>query len=57
MKKKINIEDLSEEELIELFGKFLMSPHPGGLGALSNIERMQDEEDAELEKKTKTSRD
>ena len=57
MKKKINIEDLSEEEIAAMLGQFLMSLPPGGLGDLSDIEKMYEEECAEVEKKTKASRD
>ena len=58
MKKKINIEDLSEEEIVARLGQFLMGLPPGGLGDLSDIEKMYEEECAEAEKeKTKASRD
>lgn len=57
MKKKINIEDLSEEEIAARLGQFLMSLPPSGLGYLSNIENMYEEECAQLKKDKKLRRD
>ena len=59
MKKKINIEDLPEEEIVARLGQFLMGLPPGGLGDLSDIEKMYEEEcaEAKLKKDKKPRRD